>query len=287
MGCRRYAEQREIKLIRVIIFTALSLASVSASADINFKYRITGDRISAPVQVFDNNGKTYIQTRDPDHPPAVLDETGNPVVYKVEAPYLVVNGIYKEFELRYGRHSTSVVNLAGMQSAQAGQNSQNKPTNSEKNVYFVSADATKKMGRASDPVPAEEVTSRLANIEAYLKNMFGNVSPPAKTQTPVSENGVVGEFKIEMNPIVNKEKISFTFDGDATSLTPAQIVALADFINKHSGEYKIVAEGHHALSRFVGIKDRMISLGIKDEIIKTEERSGNSMIVDVFLEKTN
>lgn len=80
--------------------------TASAHPTYNFSYKIAGDRMVAPVQVFDNGAKTYLQFRDLTTLPAIFADTPlgevllKPGVgFDVEPPYVIVRNIEPELIL--------------------------------------------------------------------------------------------------------------------------------------------------------------------------------------------
>ena len=72
----------------------------------NFEWRLSGDRAVAPIQVFDNGQKTWLQFQPQQPLPAVFEHTATgdrPLNYTREGPYMVLNGVWPRLTLRGGR----------------------------------------------------------------------------------------------------------------------------------------------------------------------------------------
>ena len=73
-------------------------AAVSVDAGSDWSWSVSGDRAVRPQQVFSLNGKTYLQMRSGQLIPAVVVD-GEPVPFKISAPYIVVQGEPKKMDL--------------------------------------------------------------------------------------------------------------------------------------------------------------------------------------------
>jgi len=90
-------------------------ASQAKSANYNFSYKIAGDRSIAPVQVFDNGARTYIQFKDMNVLPAIFADTPLGLVllkpnagYDVEPPYVIIRSIEPELVLTLNKHKATI-----------------------------------------------------------------------------------------------------------------------------------------------------------------------------------
>ncbi|PLC49169.1 hypothetical protein CR159_14210 [Pollutimonas subterranea] len=80
----------------------------------SFEWRLSGDRAVAPVQVFDNGQKTWLQFLPQQPLPAVFEHTATgdrPLTYTQEGPYMVLNGVWPKLALRGGRLQSRVERL--------------------------------------------------------------------------------------------------------------------------------------------------------------------------------
>ena len=77
----------------------------------NFAWRLSGDRAVAPLQVFDNGRKMWLQFAPEQALPAIFANAGQgdrPVEYLREGPYVVLSKVWPRLVLR-GGHLTSYV----------------------------------------------------------------------------------------------------------------------------------------------------------------------------------
>lgn len=66
-------------------------AAASVDTSVDWHWVVSGDRAVRPLQVFSDNGKTYLQMRPTQALPAVLVD-GQPIPFEISTPYLVVQG---------------------------------------------------------------------------------------------------------------------------------------------------------------------------------------------------
>lgn len=77
----------------------------------SFAWRLSGDRAVAPLQVFDNGRRTWLQFAPQQALPAVFEHsaTGDrPLAYTREGPYMLLDGVWPKLVLR-GGHLKSLV----------------------------------------------------------------------------------------------------------------------------------------------------------------------------------
>lgn len=89
-----------VSLLLFQVFHANAQAQRKLTTDapsFNFSYKISGDRVAAPLQAFDDGSKTYLQFRDVDALPLVFSESpaGRKLLkmgtdYDLEPPFVVV-----------------------------------------------------------------------------------------------------------------------------------------------------------------------------------------------------
>lgn len=80
----------------------------------SFAWRLSGDREVAPIQVFDNGSKTWLQFASHRPLPAVFEHTAagdRPLKYTREGPYMVLNGVWPRLILRGGQLQSRVERL--------------------------------------------------------------------------------------------------------------------------------------------------------------------------------
>lgn len=80
-------------------------SSTQSGSRYSFAWRLSGDRAVAPLQVFDDGRRTWLQFAPGQPVPAIFerDATGDrPLSYTVEGPYLVLAGVWPRLVLRGG-----------------------------------------------------------------------------------------------------------------------------------------------------------------------------------------
>lgn len=97
-----------------LIVPSKSKQGIAAVSHYSFAWRLSGDRAVAPIQVFDNGNKTWLQF-PPQRPlPAVFEHTAagdRPLKYTQEGPYMVLDGVWPQLVLRGGRLQSRVERL--------------------------------------------------------------------------------------------------------------------------------------------------------------------------------
>lgn len=84
-------------------------------ADYDFNWRLSGDPMVAPLQVFSGAGRTWLQFAPGRTPPALFAQmpTGvQPLPYRRQDPYIIVEGIWPSMVLRGGRYVAKVQRVA-------------------------------------------------------------------------------------------------------------------------------------------------------------------------------
>lgn len=88
--------------------------------DYNWKYSYSGDKLLAPIQVFDDKEFTYFKFKNAHANPLPAlfivnpDRTESLVNYHVQGEYVVVNRVGRQFTLRHGQQTACVYNNAAM-----------------------------------------------------------------------------------------------------------------------------------------------------------------------------
>lgn len=86
-------------------------AATAAVSHYSFAWRLSGDKAVAPLQVFDNGRRTWLQFAPQQPWPAVFEHTAmgdRPLGYTREGPYMVLSGVWPKLLLR-GGHLKSLV----------------------------------------------------------------------------------------------------------------------------------------------------------------------------------
>lgn len=97
-------------------------ADKAGAVQYNFDWELSGHRAVAPVQVFDDGGKTWLQFSPQQPVPAIFADGaqgGRPLAYTREGPYVVLQGVWPALVLR-GGHLRSTVRRIDTMKAAAG-----------------------------------------------------------------------------------------------------------------------------------------------------------------------
>lgn len=244
---------------KILVVLSLALPVFASAGTMNFAYKITGDKIIAPIQAFDDGDYTYLQQRDIQHPPAVFDDNGNPVQYVVKPPYLVVTGVYSSLLVHYGRYQSYLTNTQQYNPKKDTKKVNLMPVNSP-NLWYGDAKPDRITGNATDPIPA-----------------LSYKIPITVNTTSGKKDGVTGQFFIEKTNAYTKVNskiiepeygVKLTFADGMTKLTPRHIIMiykLVDSIGKNA-KYSINSgKGKFAKKR-------------ADNAAKALERVGASLI---------
>ncbi|MFM7011605.1 MAG: TcpQ domain-containing protein [Betaproteobacteria bacterium] len=87
----------------------------SLSGKLDFGWRLSGDRSVAPLQIFSDASRTWLQWTPKQTLPALigLDEQGERVLsYRQQGPYTVVEGHWSQLQFRAGRRQANARRLA-------------------------------------------------------------------------------------------------------------------------------------------------------------------------------
>lgn len=265
----------------VIIAALLSsypLAALSAVenpvTNINSAYRIQGDRAIAPVQVFDDGARTYLQLRDSRYPPAVLLEDGRVLSFTPQPPYLVLPGVYDAIVLRYGRRLATIRSRAALLKGLA------VSTGSGQNVWYGVANPDRLDGKASDPVPAASLVAAPAAPTAAVALP---APPPAPTLS-----GFTGKFMVEQVADITEKKTviqqaqaqpvtTIIFQDKSVKATVSDIVRLSDFVEQAGqGKGMVIRSGQTSfdVKRRDEVKRQLSRLGVNPQHIRTETARG-------------
>lgn len=248
---------RLIIFLFAVIGSGHALASVGPEANVNFSYRITGDKLAAPFQVFDSKGKTYLQVRDIGKPPTVFDENGYPVPYIIESPYIVLPRVYQRLTARYGKNREAQISGVSQGWAQPERKT-------GWSFWRGQAKPATVTGFAATPVQA-----------------MNEVAQP-----PKSKLGMLGAFSIEKDahepdkPVPTKnrpeDETQIVFSIPGKKVPPAQVVGLSKFIS--SGKYSSFRLEHAntqgAKERALIVRMKMKSMGVDEDLIQVSERPG-------------
>ncbi|TEA77345.1 TcpQ domain-containing protein [Allopusillimonas ginsengisoli] len=99
------------------------LPSVSPAATFSFDWQLSGSRAVAPLQVFDDGRRTWLQFNHGQAIPAIFERTSagdRPVHYRREGAYLVLPGVWPELVLRGGHLQSHIRRKGGVPVAAQG-----------------------------------------------------------------------------------------------------------------------------------------------------------------------
>lgn len=134
-----------------------------------FDWRLSGDRAVAPLQVFDDGRRTWLQFSPGQPVPAIFEITptgDRPLAYRAEGPYVVLPGVWPQLVLR-GGHQQSWVQQIQPLSVRPNQqlhNAAHSPASSSVNGH-----SSPEPGQRQEPTgqnPAKQASVRRASALA-------------------------------------------------------------------------------------------------------------------------
>lgn len=175
--------------------TFLALAALASSAamseTINYAYRIAGAKEIAPLQVFDDGKKLYLQMTNARlaAPPVPFAADGSPVTYEVRPPYLVLPKM-ERLTLRVGSMRTLI-----QAATDSGEMVLSSSGIKGKNVWYGAATEAMVSSYASAPVPAANLPKKSAAVVAQeLMTMPAERAAAPKSQEAIG--GFEGRFTV-------------------------------------------------------------------------------------------
>jgi hypothetical protein len=100
-------------------------ADKAVGVQYNFDWELSGHRAVAPVQVFDDGRKTWLQFSPQQPVPAIFvgsDGGGRPLAYAQDGPYVVLDGVWSVLVLRGGRLKSTIRRLNDRDGGQHAKN---------------------------------------------------------------------------------------------------------------------------------------------------------------------
>lgn len=275
-------------LLAALMLSGQLRAAYALVPNINSAYRIQGDRAIAPVQVFDDGSRTYLQLRDPRYPPAVLLEDGRVLSFTPQPPYLVLQGVYDAIVLRYGRHLATIRSRAALQKAQAA------PAGSGQNVWYGKASPERLDGKASEPVPAASFVA--VPVAAPAVAPVVAVAPPPTPAALPAAPVFTGKFVVERIADLEDKKTVFQqiparsvttiiFQDKSVKATVGDIVRLSDFMEQAGqGKGMVIRSGSTGfdIKRRDEVRRQLIRLGAGAQLIRTETARDMGGRIEVF-----
>lgn len=90
----------------------------ASPSQFSFNWQLSGDRAVAPLQVFDDGRRTWLQFAPGQPVPAIFEVTpagDRPLPYRVEGPYVVLQGVWPQLALRGGHLQSRVQRIVPVQ----------------------------------------------------------------------------------------------------------------------------------------------------------------------------
>lgn len=186
----------------------------------SFDWQLSGNREVAPLQVFDDGHKTWLQFAPGQPVPAIFEqraEGDRPLSYKLEGPYVVLDGVWPELVLRGGQLKSTVRRVQQIQSGGAnavsssieGPAAATAVTEPEPAVVLVAAgDPAAGVPAAGDPAPGDSAAAaRKPPIEVLAPEASSSAIEPDRQNSmaiglAVERHAVslVGPERYEVSP---------------------------------------------------------------------------------------
>lgn len=224
---KRTTMMRKLSFVTLAVTSFIAAGAVAAPG-INSKYNIRGDRAIAPIQVFDDGQRMFLQLRRTDIPPVPIDsENGRPLSYIIDGPYMVIPMLPAAVVLRYGQREATILSTtreirplpaAGL-----------SPVPSGGGLYFGAAPTAKETPPAADPIPAAAPQAKVTPLSARAPVVSGSIETkvpvaPASTPAPASVRpSVVAAASAEkpVAPLQEKRPIPDSTKGSFEVTSPA------------------------------------------------------------------
>ncbi len=267
---KRTTIMRKLSFVTLAVTSFIAAGAVAAPG-INSKYNIRGDRAIAPIQVFDDGQRMFLQLRRTDIPPVPIDnESGRPLSYTIDGPYMVISALPAAVVLRYGQREATVLSTTReIRTAPSGGLTPAVPAGG--GLFFGAAPTAKETPPAADPIPAASAAAAQAKT-----------APAAAPAAPI----VRGSFEVAASHpkssfIAHKVK----FDDKSLRMTPSEIVALSSFVQQNPGKALVVEApaGADGEKRAAEVRRQLMRLGVKDSRVSVE--IGAMSHVQVLAEK--
>lgn len=303
---------RKLSILTLAMASLVAAGSAGAVSGINSKYNIRGDRAIAPIQVFDDGQRMFLQLRRTDVPPVPIDnENGRPLSYIIDGPYMVIPALPASVSLRYGQREAVV--LSTTRDLRPVPSAGLAPVPPGGGLYFGAAPAAKVTAPATDPVPASKPPVKQEPMFARAPTVGGSIEtrvPPAAEVAPAAAvpssrqlpDAVKGSFEVkkpEVAPVlpqsargvsastskVTLDAVRVSFANDGTRLAASEVVKLSDFAQKHPGKLLTIEAPASATGekRAAEVRRQLKRLGIADHKVSVE--IGSSSVVQVLAEK--
>ncbi|WP_158618430.1 TcpQ domain-containing protein [Candidimonas sp. SYP-B2681] len=164
-----------------LLIPATTRQVASSSVHFSFAWRLSGDRGVAPLQVFDDGRRTWLQFLPEQPLPAVFEHTSagdRPLSYKREGPYMVLQGIWPKLILRGGHLKTLVEQL-------------NNPAVDSTTVPAAAITAAQPAPLLEVPAPTDEAKIALFDSDASMGSSrevaIPSATAPGKAGAPALE----------------------------------------------------------------------------------------------------
>lgn len=178
---------------------AFGPGQAASATHYSFAWRLSGDRSVAPLQVFDDGRRTWLQFAPQQAVPAIFERSAagdRPITHVQEGPYVVLPGVWPELILR-GGHLKSLIQRAppsGVDGTQAG------------------ADISISESHSVEPVVAVQQEDVIANAAAALTESSFTVDAGG----PGSPRYEVGPKDLTLRAVLVKwaQSAGWTFDAE-------------------------------------------------------------------------
>lgn len=222
-------------MYKKLLLTCILAASTQAHADFSKKYDFSfsletakGVSAYAPTQVFTDGDKTWIQFRNPEISPVILAEEGE-VKYKVEFPYIVMEGVYPHLTVVLAGERVAEIDYSGHYASRSV------------GVMFPSSKPIAVNSPAPMPIPVEEVKApQPVNLDVAVEQPIDKrgdlVTIPEDKIVHLSLNPplleVEGEVIVETNPTAVEEEKESVFVKYKGKLSKPDFVKIKKWVNQ-------------------------------------------------------
>lgn len=207
-----------MKTAKITMFALAVLASSAAMSEtINYGYRIAGAKEIAPLQVFDDGSKLYLQMSAARlvAPPVPFAADGTPVSNEIRPPYLVMPKMDR-VTLRVGSMRTLI-----QAATDSGEMVLSASGIRGKNVWYGAATEAMVSSYAEAPVHAPTVAKKVP-APAVVKER------PMEAEVPVKAGGFEGRFTAATSAAAKEVRVDELLVSAKRSIGAKDLEALGD-----------------------------------------------------------
>lgn len=165
--------------------------SAARAARYDFDWRLSGDPAVAPLQVFASDAQVWLQFGAGQDVPAIFGSTAQgdvPVLYRRQAPYVVVDGAWQALVFRGGRYVARAVRGAAAQGVASSVGPLPQPpvvsSHAERTAHMAAEPSASLAAPVANPVPSEAGRPAPAPSAPSVQKETSPPSAPFRAASP-------------------------------------------------------------------------------------------------------